>query len=109
MNNSTSNSFLSAYGSRLRCTRWAMEGKDMGINDINNMGAAMAPAAASTIKQYLMDTGTRPQDYDGIYFPLLHTGGRHQRAGGDKQHIFSTSTIWEPPWRRRPPPPSSST
>ncbi len=27
----------------------------------------MAPAAASTIKQYLMDTGTRPQDYDGIY------------------------------------------
>ena len=41
--------------------------QDMGINDINNMGAAMAPAAASTIKQYLMDTGTRPQDYDGIY------------------------------------------
>ena len=40
--------------------------KDMGIKDINNMGAAMAPAAAYTIKQYLEDTHTQPKDYDLI-------------------------------------------
>lgn len=39
---------------------------DLGIQDINNMGAAMAPAAAETIKTYLQDTGTSPNDYDLI-------------------------------------------
>lgn len=39
---------------------------DMGIKDINNMGAAMAPAAADTIKKYLQDTHTSPSDYDLI-------------------------------------------
>ncbi len=41
--------------------------EDYGIKDINNMGAAMAPAAASTIKKYFSDTGTKPEDYDVIY------------------------------------------
>lgn len=40
--------------------------RDMGIKDINNMGAAMAPAAEYTIKQYLTDTQTKPKDYDLI-------------------------------------------
>ncbi|NLT08489.1 MAG: stage V sporulation protein AD [Ruminococcus sp.] len=40
--------------------------KDMGINDINNMGGAMAPAAAETILRYLSATGTSPDDYDHI-------------------------------------------
>lgn len=40
--------------------------QDMGIKDINNMGAAMAPAAAYTLKQYLSDTHTKPSDYDLI-------------------------------------------
>ena len=40
--------------------------EDYGIKDANNMGAAMAPAAASTIKQFLEDTGTKPDDYDLI-------------------------------------------
>ncbi len=40
---------------------------DMGITDANNMGAAMAPAAADTIKTYLEDTNTKPSDYDMIY------------------------------------------
>lgn len=40
--------------------------QDLGIKDINNMGAAMAPAAADTIKQYLDDTQTKPSDYDLI-------------------------------------------
>lgn len=39
---------------------------DLGITDVNNMGAAMAPAAASTILTYLSDTGTAPGDYDMI-------------------------------------------
>lgn len=39
---------------------------DMGINDINNMGSAMAPAAAETIRRYLESTSTSPADYDFI-------------------------------------------
>lgn len=39
---------------------------DMGINDINNMGSAMAPAAAETIRRYLTATDTSPEDYDFI-------------------------------------------
>ena len=39
---------------------------DMGINDINNMGAAMAPAAAETIRRYLSASGNKPSDYDYI-------------------------------------------
>ena len=41
--------------------------EDYGITDINNMGAAMAPAAASTIKHFFEDTNTSPEDYDVIY------------------------------------------
>ena len=40
---------------------------DLGIKDANNMGAAMAPAAASTLLHYLNDTGTEPKDFDAIY------------------------------------------
>lgn len=39
---------------------------DLGIKDANNMGAAMAPAAASTIGDFLNDTRTSPTDYDMI-------------------------------------------
>ena len=39
---------------------------DMGITDANNMGAAMAPAAANTIKQFFDDTTMKPQDFDYI-------------------------------------------
>ncbi len=40
--------------------------KDYDITDANNMGAAMAPAAADTIKAYLDDTGAQPNDFDMI-------------------------------------------
>ena len=40
--------------------------KDLGITDANNMGAAMAPAAAATIADFLKDTATKPEDYDMI-------------------------------------------
>ena len=39
---------------------------DLGITDANNMGAAMAPAAADTIANFLQDTATAPDDYDLI-------------------------------------------
>ena len=39
---------------------------DFGINDMNNMGAAMAPAAADTLKNFFNDTKTKPSDYDLI-------------------------------------------
>lgn len=40
--------------------------QDYGIKDPNNMGAAMAPAACSTIADFLRDTNTVPSDYDMI-------------------------------------------
>ena len=40
--------------------------EDLGVTDSNNMGAAMAPAAASTIKHFFDDTNTTPKDYDLI-------------------------------------------
>ncbi|MBQ8550314.1 MAG: stage V sporulation protein AD [Clostridia bacterium] len=39
---------------------------DLGVKDQNNMGAAMAPAAYDTVKAYLDDTKTTPDDYDMI-------------------------------------------
>ncbi len=48
---------------------------DMGITDANNMGAAMAPAAASTIEGFLTDTGERADSYDLILTgDLAHEG-----------------------------------
>lgn len=39
---------------------------DLGIKDANNMGAAMAPAALSTICTHFDDTGRTPDYYDAI-------------------------------------------
>ena len=39
---------------------------DAGINDANNMGAAMAPDAKDTLVRFFEDTKTRPNDYDLI-------------------------------------------
>ena len=39
---------------------------DLAIKDANNMGAAMAPAAADTLTRHLADTGRTPADYDLI-------------------------------------------
>lgn len=48
---------------------------DLGIKDANNMGAAMAPAAADTIAAFLKDTNTSPTDYDLILTGDLGTVG----------------------------------
>ena len=39
---------------------------DLGITDVNNMGAAMAPAAVDTLTAHLSDTGRGVMDYDLI-------------------------------------------
>ena len=39
---------------------------DFGVSDVNNMGAAMAPAAADTILAHLRDAGREPSYYDLI-------------------------------------------
>lgn len=41
--------------------------QDYNIKDINNMGAAMAPAAAATLLHYLADTHAELRDFDCIY------------------------------------------
>ena len=37
---------------------------DKGVCDVNNMGAAMAPAAYDTLSAHFKATGTGPEDYD---------------------------------------------
>ena len=49
---------------------------DKGIKDANNMGAAMAPAAYSTLTAHFADTGRRPADYDLIVTGDLGELGR---------------------------------
>lgn len=58
---------LGAQGSGV-CITHATTGKivDLGVKDGNNMGAAMAPAAADTIAAHFSDTGFKPSDYDFI-------------------------------------------
>ena len=40
--------------------------RDMGVTDANNMGAAMAPAAADTLERFFGDTGRTPAEFDLI-------------------------------------------
>ena len=51
------------------CVSRATAGKivDLGVTDANNMGAAMAPAAAQTFLDYFEDTNTLPDEYDAIF------------------------------------------
>ena len=48
---------------------------DKGISDANNMGAAMAPAAADTLYRFFIQSGTSPKDYDAIVTGDLATEG----------------------------------
>lgn len=48
---------------------------DLGVSDLNNMGAAMAPAAWDTLQRYFADTGTSPADFDRVITgDLAHVG-----------------------------------
>ncbi len=48
---------------------------DYGVTDANNMGAAMAPAAADTLFTHFTETKTNPNDYDLIITGDLGTLG----------------------------------
>lgn len=50
--------------------------RDLDVTDINNMGAAMAPAACETIVRYFTDTGESPESFDAIYTGDLGFVGR---------------------------------
>ena len=59
---------LGVSGGDLRITH-ITTGKivDMGIDDVNSMGSAMAPAAYDTLRAHFADTGRGPGDYDAIF------------------------------------------
>ena len=40
---------------------------DLDVKDANNMGAAMAPAAAQTLIEFFRESGESPRKYDAIY------------------------------------------
>lgn len=49
---------------------------DLGVTDVSNMGAAMAPAAVDTLATFFKDTNTKPSDYDLIVTGDLAQVGR---------------------------------
>ncbi len=57
-----------AKDDRAVCIKEVMVGKivDGGVTDAANMGAAMAPAAAESIGNYLKQTNRSPEDFDAI-------------------------------------------
>ncbi|MDF2946945.1 MAG: stage sporulation protein [Bacillales bacterium] len=50
--------------------------QDLGITDPFDMGSAMAPAAADTIRQHFIDTNRKPEDYDLIVTGDLSAVGK---------------------------------
>ena len=58
---------------------------DFGVTDVNNMGAAMAPAAVDTLLTHLNDTKLSPSDYD-----LIITGD----LGAFGSRVFK-DLLWE--------------
>ena len=50
---------------------------DKGINDLSNMGAAMAPAAVDTLTRYFDASGTSPDAFDMIITGDLGAEGTH--------------------------------
>lgn len=68
--------------------------RDLGITDVNNMGAAMAPAAAQTIAQFLKDTHTIPSDYDLILTgDLGSTGSQLLRELVSQEYRIDISSV----------------
>lgn len=65
-NNSNVTDFTPAYTKVVVAGGTVGRVLDYGITDANNMGAAMAPAAAETICSHFRDTKTSPEDYDKI-------------------------------------------
>ena len=68
---------------------------DKGINDINNMGAAMAPAAINSLCTYFTETGKKPDDFDLILTGDLGLEGHSitleflKDEGFDLTHVYN--------------------
>ena len=67
--------------------------RDYGINDANDMGAAMAPAAADTILRYLSLSGTKPEDYSMIATGDLGLRGSELLRGLCESHGVDISGV----------------
>lgn len=67
---------------------------DLGIKDANNMGAAMAPAAADTIAQHFRDSGFEPKDYDLIATGDLASVGKDLADDLLKRQGLNISNIY---------------
>ncbi|MBQ1954525.1 MAG: stage V sporulation protein AD, partial [Clostridia bacterium] len=66
------------------CASVSGEIVDAGIKDANNMGAAMAPAAYSTLSALFAETGTSPENYD-----LIVTGDLGKVGSGILRDLFA--------------------
>lgn len=72
---------------------------DPGIKDANNMGPAMAPAAADVIVQHFKDTGFKPSDYDLIITGDLASIGKEiseelmMKEGYNVSNVYSDCGI----------------
>ncbi len=60
---------------------------DRGISDVNNMGAAMAPAAADTLYRYFSE-GRNPEDFD-----LIITGDLGREGSGILTELLQSKNI----------------
>ena len=68
---------------------------DAGVTDAANMGAAMAPAAADTLRTFFEESDTRPEDYD-----LILTGDLG-REGSELLHLLLAERYPTLPSRHR--------
>ena len=66
---------------------------DAGISDLNNMGAAMAPAACDTLCAFFSDTKTTPKDYDRIFTGDLGNIGKKLLAQLLSENGFPTDNL----------------
>ncbi|SHH64005.1 stage V sporulation protein AD [Sporanaerobacter acetigenes] len=67
---------------------------DPGIKDVNNMGAAMAPAAIDTISIHFKDTGHTPDDYDLIITGDLGHVGKDIVVDFMKEQGYDISKVY---------------
>lgn len=85
---------LTSSGNGLKITH-ITTGKivDGGVTDINNMGAAMVPAALDTLVSHFKDTGFKPTDYDLILTGDLGTIGSEILCDLIKDEGYSIDAI----------------
>ncbi len=67
---------------------------DLGIKDANNMGAAMAPAAADTLTAFFKETNTNPKEYDLVLTGDLGAFGKELMLDLMKRNGFDISDVY---------------